>query len=93
MLLVCAGGLLYFNYWMRFVFSNFEFFFFQIFQKPGTLWISCTRDALPVLGYVQYLGDLPEGNMGILPFTRRIFRGPGPTKNSLWLTLIRLKRI
>jgi hypothetical protein len=20
------------------------------------------------LGYVQYLGDLPEGNMGILPF-------------------------
>jgi hypothetical protein len=30
--------------------------------------MSCTRDALPLLGYVQYLGDLPEGNMGILPF-------------------------
>jgi hypothetical protein len=30
--------------------------------------MSCTRDALPLLGYVQDLGDLPEGNMGILPF-------------------------
>jgi hypothetical protein len=31
--------------------------------------MSCTRDALPLLGYVQYLGDLPERNMGnILPF-------------------------
>jgi hypothetical protein len=27
MLLVCAGGLLY--YWMRFVFSNIEFLFFS----------------------------------------------------------------
>lgn len=39
-----------------------------MFRKPGTLWIGCTRDALPLLGYVQYLGDLPEATMGILPF-------------------------
>jgi hypothetical protein len=50
---------------MRFVFSNIEFLFFQIFQKPGILWMSCTQDTLPLLGYVQYLGDLLEG---ILPF-------------------------
>jgi hypothetical protein len=30
--------------------------------------MSCTQDALPLLGYVQYLGDLPERNMRILPF-------------------------
>jgi hypothetical protein len=30
--------------------------------------MSYTRDALLLLGYIQYLGDLAEGNMGILPF-------------------------
>jgi hypothetical protein len=30
--------------------------------------MSYTWDALPLLGDVQYLGDLPEGNIGILLF-------------------------
>jgi hypothetical protein len=35
MLLVCTDGLLYFNYWMRFVFSNIEFLFFSDLSEAG----------------------------------------------------------
>jgi hypothetical protein len=42
--------------------------FFKMFQKPSTLWVGCMWDALPLLDYIQYLRDLPKGNMRILPF-------------------------
>jgi hypothetical protein len=51
MLLVNAGGLLYFNYWMRFVFSNIEFLFFsdlseakysvdELYLGPSHCWVT-----------------------------------------------------
>jgi hypothetical protein len=54
------------------------------------------RDVLPLLGYIQYLGDLPREIWEFClfgPFTRWIFRGPRPTKNFLWPTPVHLKRI
>jgi hypothetical protein len=56
--------------------------------------MSCTWDALPLLGYVQYLGDLPEGNMGILPFwafNKINLPWTWTAKNCPWMTPIHLR--
>ena len=47
--------------------SSREISYRQSFQKPSLLWASCSPSALPLLGYVQYLGDSTEAVTGIMP--------------------------
>jgi hypothetical protein len=51
---------------VNFFFSKYSLFF-QHFTKPCLLWSSCTPAALPLLGYIQFLGEFVEDNGGVLP--------------------------
>ena len=41
-----------------------EISYHQSFQKPSLLWASCSPSALPLLGYIQYLGGSTSGDQG-----------------------------
>jgi hypothetical protein len=79
---------------MRFVFSNIEFLFFLDLSEAGYFVDELHSGCFLTVGLHSIFGGFTAGKYGNFgPFTRRIFRGPRPTKNSLWLTLIPLKRI
>jgi hypothetical protein len=66
MLLECTGGLLYFNYWIRFVFSNIEFLFFSDLSEA-----KYSVDKLycpPTVGLRSIFGVFTRGKYGNFAF-------------------------
>jgi hypothetical protein len=53
---------------MRFVFSNIEFLFFSDLSEAGYFVDELHSGCPPTIRLRSIFGDLPEGNMGILPF-------------------------
>jgi hypothetical protein len=61
MLLVCTGGLLYFNYWMRFVFSNIEFLFFSDLSEARYSVDELHSGCPPTVGLCSIFGGFTGG--------------------------------
>jgi hypothetical protein len=68
MLLVCASGLLYFNYWMRFVFSNIEFLFFSDLPEAGYFVDKLHLGCPPTFGLRSIFGGFTRGKYGNFAF-------------------------
>jgi hypothetical protein len=68
MLLVCGGGLLYFNYWIRFVFSNIELLFFSDLSEAKYSVDELHSGCHPIVGLRSIFGGFSGGKYGNFAF-------------------------